>query len=76
VGAVTSAPDVLRGDATLSIRDDEAEESWAIVEPILARWAEARPPLIEYPAGSGGPRIPATDGAPRSAPPDGRCGAA
>ena len=31
--------DVLRGDPTLSIRDDEAEESWRIVEPILDAWA-------------------------------------
>ncbi|NJN71284.1 MAG: hypothetical protein HC801_14120, partial [Nitrospira sp.] len=27
--------DILDGDPTLSIRDDEAEESWRIVEPIL-----------------------------------------
>jgi glucose-6-phosphate 1-dehydrogenase len=28
--------DVLRGDPTLSICDDETEESWRIVAPILA----------------------------------------
>jgi glucose-6-phosphate 1-dehydrogenase len=33
--------DVLDGDPTLSIRDDEAEESWRIVEPILQVWARA-----------------------------------
>lgn len=47
--------DVLNGDPMLSIRDDEAEESWRIVEPILAAWADERIPLDEYPAGSAGP---------------------
>jgi glucose-6-phosphate 1-dehydrogenase len=47
--------DVLDGDPTLSIRDDEAEESWRIVEPILQVWSEGRVPLVDYPAGSGGP---------------------
>jgi len=47
--------DLLRGDLTLSIRDDEAEESWRIVEPILEAWREGRVPLREYPAGSAGP---------------------
>jgi len=50
--------DVLRGDPTLSIRDDEAEESWRIVAPILDAWAHARVPLLEYPAGSDGPHTP------------------
>jgi glucose-6-phosphate 1-dehydrogenase len=50
--------DVLNGDPTLSIRDDEAEESWRIVEPILAEWKQARVPLLEYRAGSGGPVPP------------------
>jgi glucose-6-phosphate 1-dehydrogenase len=48
--------DVLNGDASLSIRNDEVEESWRIVTPILTGWAEGRVPLIEYPAGSDGPR--------------------
>lgn len=47
--------DVFEGDPTLSVRDDEAEESWRIVEPILDAWAAGRAPLEEYPAGSGGP---------------------
>jgi glucose-6-phosphate 1-dehydrogenase len=47
--------DLLRGDVTLSIRDDEAEESWRIVEPILKAWQEREIPLREYPAGSAGP---------------------
>lgn len=45
----------LEGDPTFFIRDDEAEESWRIVEPILAIWGQGRVPLLEYPAGSSGP---------------------
>jgi glucose-6-phosphate 1-dehydrogenase len=47
--------DVFEGDATLSIRGDEAVECWRIVEPILASWANNVPPLLEYAAGSDGP---------------------
>jgi glucose-6-phosphate 1-dehydrogenase len=47
--------DVMRGDLTLSILDDEAEESWRIVEPILEAWRAGQVPLREYPAGSPGP---------------------
>jgi glucose-6-phosphate 1-dehydrogenase len=47
--------DVLAGDPTLSVRGDEAEEQWRIVEPILSVWESGRPPLLEYPAGSQGP---------------------
>jgi glucose-6-phosphate 1-dehydrogenase len=50
--------DVLHEDVSLSIRDDEAEESWRIVEPILDTWAQGRIPLLEYPAGSDGPAPP------------------
>lgn len=46
---------VMAGDSSLSVRDDEAEESWRIVEPILSAWGSGRPPLQEYPAGSDGP---------------------
>lgn len=49
--------DVIEGDTMLSIRDDEAEESWSIVEPILNAWSEDRVPLLEYPAGSTGPNL-------------------
>lgn len=44
--------DVLAGDPTLSIRGDEAEESWRIVDPILEAWRMGASPLSEYPAGS------------------------
>ena len=46
---------VLEGDPVLAIRDDEAEESWRIVEPILATWSSGAVPLREYAAGSSGP---------------------
>lgn len=41
----------LAADPTLSIRNDEVEASWAIVDPILEAWAQGQPPLHEYPAG-------------------------
>jgi glucose-6-phosphate 1-dehydrogenase len=44
--------DIFEGDPTLSIRGDEAEESWRIVEPILEAWAAERVPLGTYPAGA------------------------
>jgi glucose-6-phosphate 1-dehydrogenase len=47
--------ELLEGDTTLSISDVEAEESWRIVEPVLAAWAAGEVPLQEYPAGSAGP---------------------
>jgi len=48
--------DVLKGDCTLSVRGDEAEQQWRIVEPVLNAWAENRVPMEEYVAGSSGPR--------------------
>ncbi|SOD95250.1 glucose-6-phosphate dehydrogenase [Blastococcus haudaquaticus] len=47
--------EMLAGDPTLSISAAEAEESWRIVEPILAAWDAGDVPLREYPAGSDGP---------------------
>jgi glucose-6-phosphate 1-dehydrogenase len=44
--------DALEGDPTLFARQDEVEEGWRIVEPLLA---DARAPL-EYEPGSWGPR--------------------
>jgi glucose-6-phosphate 1-dehydrogenase len=46
---------VLEGDPVLSIRNDEAEEAWRIVEPILDAWARGVVPMGEYAAGSSGP---------------------
>jgi glucose-6-phosphate 1-dehydrogenase len=47
--------EILGGEPTLSIRGDEAEEGWRIVEPILASWEADEVPMEEYPAGSDGP---------------------
>jgi glucose-6-phosphate 1-dehydrogenase len=46
---------VLDGDPTFSIRDDEAEEAWRVIEPIAAGWRDGLTPLGEYVAGSAGP---------------------
>ncbi len=51
---------VLAGDPTFSIRDDEAEESWRVIEPIRRGWARDGATLQEYAAGSGGPSVPET----------------
>jgi glucose-6-phosphate 1-dehydrogenase len=47
--------DVLHGNSALSIRGDEAEESWRVVTPVLDGWARDLAPLEEYDAGSSGP---------------------
>lgn len=47
--------EILQGDKTLSIRGDEAEELWRIVEPVLKAWADDEVPLEEYRAGGRGP---------------------
>ncbi|MBF9067175.1 glucose-6-phosphate dehydrogenase [Streptacidiphilus fuscans] len=47
--------DVLTGNPALSIRGDEAEESWRILTPVLTAWSQDLVPLQEYPAGSDGP---------------------
>jgi glucose-6-phosphate 1-dehydrogenase len=53
--------DVFNRDPALSIRGDEAEESWRVVTPVLDAWAKDLVPLQEYVAGSGGPpRTPPT----------------
>lgn len=43
---------MLQGRQMVAIRDDETEEMWRIVEPVLAAWAGDEVPLVEYPAGS------------------------
>jgi glucose-6-phosphate 1-dehydrogenase len=47
--------DVLHGNSALSIRADEAEEAWRVVEPVLEGWSRDLVPLTEYGAGSDGP---------------------
>lgn len=46
---------ILDGDPLLSVRGDVAEESWRIVEPVLAAWRRGEVPLEDYAAGSAGP---------------------
>lgn len=46
---------MLAADPTLSLRGDEAEESWRVMEPVLEAWAAGEAPLQDYPAGSPGP---------------------
>ena len=49
--------DVFKGDATLFTRDDEIEQAWELVDPVLNTW-QAAPyiPLYYYKAGSWGPK--------------------
>ena len=51
--------DILTGSSALSIRADEAEESWRVVTPVIDAWSKELVPLQEYAAGSDGPpRLP------------------
>lgn len=43
------------GNPTFSIRDDEAEEAWRVVEPIITAWRADEIPMLEYEVGSAGP---------------------
>ena len=45
--------DALRGDATLFTRQDEVDEQWKLVDPVLASWASGETPT--YAAGTWGP---------------------
>ena len=48
--------DALQGDASLFTRADEVEHAWAIVDPIIASWAdEEAPDFPNYEAGTWGP---------------------
>jgi glucose-6-phosphate 1-dehydrogenase len=48
--------DCLLGDPTLFARADEVEAAWALMDPILAAWAEHRPAdFPNYEAGTWGP---------------------
>lgn len=46
---------IVAGDPTLSVRGDNAEACWRIVDPVLAAWRNNEVPLDSYPAGSSGP---------------------
>lgn len=47
--------DVLRGNATLFMRRDEADAAWRWCQPVLDQWAREGTPPIGYAAGSWGP---------------------
>jgi len=47
---------IVKGDPTLAVRGDTAEQCWHIVAPVLAAWRADEVPLDEYPAGSTGPQ--------------------
>jgi glucose-6-phosphate 1-dehydrogenase len=46
---------VLAGDPLLSVRGDQAVQTWRIMEPVLKAWHDDAVPLQEYEAGSDGP---------------------
>jgi glucose-6-phosphate 1-dehydrogenase len=47
--------DVMLGDATLFIREDEVDVAWQIVQPVLDGVAAGLVPVRRYPAGTWGP---------------------
>ena len=47
--------DVMAGNPTLFVRDDEVEAAWAWIDGIEQAWREAGTPVEFYPAGSLGP---------------------
>ena len=47
--------DAMNGDPTLFTRNDEIEESWGLLDPVLQLWQEGSVPLHSYEAGSWGP---------------------
>lgn len=50
--------DCMRGDPTLFTRNDEIEEAWDLVSPMLSVWGSPsgqRPPIYGYQAGTWGP---------------------
>ena len=50
--------DAMQGDSTLYLRNDEAEATWAFIDPILQAWAEMpKLKLHGYPAGTWGPEV-------------------
>lgn len=48
--------DIMKGDATLFMRADQAEAAWQVIQPVLNVWAEQRPAdFPNYQAGTWGP---------------------
>lgn len=49
--------DVLEGDATLFMRNDQVEAAWKVVMPIINAWKKSSKGLKTYKAGSWGPAV-------------------
>ena len=47
--------DVVRGNPTLFMRQDEVDAAWRWIDPILDGWKTEGDPPKPYPAGSWGP---------------------
>jgi len=50
--------DAMKGEQTLFTRDDEIEQAWELLAPVLSVWQsndQKAPPVFSYPAGSWGP---------------------
>jgi glucose-6-phosphate 1-dehydrogenase len=48
--------DIIKGDLTLFVREDEIEAMWAVVDPIVERWEKEEPAdFPNYAAGTWGP---------------------
>jgi len=48
--------DIMRGDATLFMRADQAEAAWVVITPILTAWQDIQPmDFPNYQAGMWGP---------------------
>src|ERR1700737_2639828 len=50
--------DVMWGDATLFMRDDQVDAAWSVFTPILEAWQATRPDFQNYAAGSWAPTQP------------------
>jgi glucose-6-phosphate 1-dehydrogenase len=49
--------DIMKGDLTLFVREDEIEAMWTVVDPIIKRWEELVPTdFPNYDSGTWGPR--------------------
>ena len=48
--------DVILGDQSLFISQQEVEASWKIIDPVEKVWANGRPKLAIYEPGSWGPK--------------------
>ena len=60
IGMLTNAyerliMDVIRGDQTLFMRNDEVEAAWSWTDGVIAGWERADDRPVEYEAGSSGP---------------------